>query len=97
MVLHMLNYYIILESESTNTSHIFNSLYLGNFPGGSVERIWLPMQEMWVLSLGQEEEETATHSNILAWEIKWTEQPGGIQSIRSQELDVIKHFGNYYF
>ena len=36
MVLHMLNYYIILESESTNISHIFNSLYLGNFPGGSV-------------------------------------------------------------
>ena len=55
------------------------------------------MQEMWVLSLGQEEEETATQSNILAWEIKWTEQPGGIQSLRSQELDVTKHFGNYYF
>ena len=36
MVLHMLNYYIILESESTNISHIFNSLYFGDFPGGSV-------------------------------------------------------------
>ena len=34
------------------------------------------MQEKWVLSLGQEdllEEEMATHSNILAWEIPWTE------------------------
>ena len=58
------------------------------------------MQEMWVLSLGQEEsleEEMATHSSILAWETKWTEEPGGIQSIRSQELDVTEHFGNYYF
>ena len=34
---------------------------------------------MWVLSLGQEdplEKEMATHSNILAWEIPWTEEPG---------------------
>ena len=36
-------------------------------------------QEMQVRSLGQEdplEEETATHSSILAWEIPWTEEPG---------------------
>ena len=35
-------------------------------------RIWLPMQEMWVRSLGQEnpwEEEMVTHFSILAWEI----------------------------
>ena len=40
-------------------------------------------QEMQVRSLGQEdplEEETATHSSILAWEIPWTEEPGGLQS-----------------
>ena len=37
-------------------------------------------QEMWVWSLGQEyplEEEMKTHSSILAWEIPWTEKPGG--------------------
>ena len=37
----------------------------------------------WVLSLDQEyplEEEMATHSNTLAWEIPWTEKPGGLQS-----------------
>ena len=37
------------------------------------------MQEMWVQPLGQEdllEEEMATHSSILAWEIPWTEDPG---------------------
>ena len=40
------------------------------------------MQETKVLSLGQEdspEKEMATHFNILAWEIPWTEEPGGLQ------------------
>ena len=38
------------------------------------------MQETWVKSLGWEgplEKEMATHSSILAWEIPWTEEPGG--------------------
>ena len=42
------------------------------------------MQEMRVIFLGQEdslEKEMATHSSILAWEISWTEEPGGLQSI----------------
>ena len=41
-------------------------------------------QEMWVQSPGQEdslEKEMATHSNILAWKIPWTEEPGGLQSM----------------
>ena len=45
------------------------------------------MQETQVRSLGQEdplEKETATHSSILAWEIPWTEEPGGLQSMGSQ-------------
>ena len=45
------------------------------------------MQETWVQSMGQEdslEEEMATHSSILAWEIPWTEELGGLQSIASQ-------------
>ena len=32
------------------------------------------------------EEEMATHSNILAWEIPRTEEPGGLQSMRSQRV-----------
>ena len=42
------------------------------------------MQEMLVRSLGQEdrlEKGMATHSSILAWEITWTEEPGGLQSM----------------
>ena len=40
------------------------------------------MQEIWVWSLCQEdplEKGMATHSSILAWEIPWTEEPGGLQ------------------
>ena len=51
-------------------------------------KILLPMQKMQVQSLGQEdplEEEMATHSSILAWEILWTEEPGGLQSMGSQK------------
>ena len=47
------------------------------------------MQEMWVLSLGQEdslEEEMATHSRILAWEIPWMEEPGGQEYTGLQRL-----------
>ena len=45
------------------------------------------MHETWVRSLGWEdplEEGMATHSSILAWRIRWTEEPGGLQSIGSQ-------------
>ena len=43
----------------------------------------LEKQETWVRSLGWEdllEKEMATYSIILAWEIPWTEEPGGLQS-----------------
>ena len=53
------------------------SLY--SHPGGSAVRIRLPMEEMQIWSLGQEdplEKEMTTHSSILAWEFPWTEEPG---------------------
>ena len=43
-------------------------------------------------SLSQEdplEKEIATHSSVLAWEIPWTEEPGGLPSMGSQELDML--------
>ena len=58
------------------------------FPGGLTVKNPPEMQEMWVQSLGGEdplEEEMATHSSILAWEIPWTEEPDGLQSMRLQE------------
>ena len=41
------------------------------------------IQETWVRSLGYEdplEEGMVTHSSVLAWEILWTEEPGGLSS-----------------
>ena len=52
------------------------------------QRIHLSEQETWVWSRDWEdplEKETATHFNILAWEISWTEEPGRLQSMRSQK------------
>ena len=47
------------------------------------------MQEIQAWSLDQEEpleKEMATHSSILAWEIPWTEEPAGLQSMGSQRV-----------
>ena len=59
--------------------------YVG-FPGHSAVKNPPAMQELQerqVPSLGWEdplEEDMATHSSILAWEIPWTKEPGGLQS-----------------
>ena len=47
------------------------------------------MRETQVQSLGREdllEKEMATHSSILAWEIPWMEEPGGLQSMGSRRV-----------
>ena len=49
------------------------------------------MQETWIQSLGQEdplEKGMATHSSILAWEIPWTEEPGGLQLVGHRESNM---------
>ena len=49
------------------------------------------MQETWVQFLDQEnplEKEMITLSSILAWRIPWTEEPGRLQSVGSQESDM---------
>ena len=50
----------------------------------------LSMQETWVRSLGQEdplEKEMPTHSSILDWKIPWTEETGGLQSLRLKRIE----------
>ena len=57
------------------------------FLGGSGGKNPLAVQETQVRSLGGEdplEKEMATHSNILAWKIPWTEDPGWLQTMGSQ-------------
>ena len=59
------------------------------FPGGLVVKNPVAKQETWVRSLGRKdplEKEMATHSSILAWKIPWTEEPGWVQSMRSQRV-----------
>ena len=71
------------------------------FPGGSAVKNPPAMQKMqetpWVRPLGQEdplEKAIATHSSVLAWEILWTEEPGGLPSTGSHRVghaEVILH------
>jgi len=54
-------------------------------------RISLLMQEMWGLIPGSGrtlEKEMATHCRILTWEIPWTEEPVGLQSMGSQKRET---------
>ena len=81
--------------------HYRSAPLLLGFPGGSVVKsasliaqlVKNPsaMQETWVSFLVWEdplEKEMAIHSSILAWRIPWTEEPGGLQSMESQEQDT---------
>ena len=49
-----------------------------------------PVQEMWVQSLARkdalEKLKMITHSSTLSWEIPWTEEPGGLQSMGLQRV-----------
>ena len=62
------------------------------FPGGSVVKnlpVMQETQEAWIRSLGWDdplEKEVTTHSSILAWKILWPEEPGRLQSMRSQRV-----------
>ena len=54
--------------------------------------------ETHVRSLGGEdplEKEMATHSSTVAWKIPWTEEPGRLQSMESQELDTTEQLHTY--
>ena len=58
------------------------------------------VQETWVWFLGQKdplEKEMAIHSSILAWRIPWTEEPGGLQSMGSQESDTTEWLSLHYY
>ena len=59
-----------------------------DFPGGSMVKDMSPKKEMQVQFLGWEdplEEEMEIHSSIFVYEIPRTEEPGGLQSMGSQE------------
>ena len=57
----------------------------GNFQGESYTT-GLESKQSWFL-----EEQMATHCSILAWEILWTEEPGGLQCMESQSQDMTEY------
>ena len=72
------------------------------FPGGSVvENLLVNSGDTRdvgsIPGLGRSlEEGMGTHCSTLAWRIPWTEEPGGIQSMRSQESDMTEHKQNFF-
>ena len=67
-------------------------MVLGSPPEAQLAKNLPAIQETQVPSLGQEgplEEGMATYSSILAWEIPWTEESGGLESMGSQKLDTV--------
>ena len=68
---------------------------LKGFLAGTVVKNLPAKQETWVQSLGQEDplkKEMATHSSVLAWRISWTEEPGGLQSIRGKSQTQLSNY-----
>ena len=78
-----------LDSQMDSFANYTLALAIYSFPAGSVVKNSPVKQETWVRSLGQEnplEKERATHSSILAWEIPWTEEHVGLQSMGLQRV-----------
>ena len=78
---------VILFSKIIN--HGYNNLNNGASLVAQMVNYLPAMRKTQVRSLGWEdalEKEMATHSNILAWRIPWTEEPGGLQSTGLQRV-----------
>ena len=76
----------MIDVQLTLKSHLCGKRR--GFPGGLVVKNLPAMREIGVQSLGQEdplEKEMAMHSSIPAWEILWTEEPGGLQFMGLQK------------
>ena len=86
---------VLLTLMSNGVISSVNQLY-GNrgFPGGSVVKNPSANTGDMGSILGQGDtlgKKMATHPNILAWEIPWTEEPGGLQSRGHKESNVTEH------
>ena len=77
---------LLTAYSSKNLINCMTLILLLVFPGGSVVKSLSAVQKTQVWSLSWEdplEKEMATHSSILSWEIPWTDEPGGLQSMGS--------------
>ena len=87
--------YLFLFSPVTQMLGFWYCFFKLGFLSASGKKICQPGQERWVWSQGAEDtlgEEMATHSNILAWEIPWMVEPGGLHNpMGCKELDTPEH------
>ena len=71
------------------------------FPSGSDGKEFSAVQEIWVLSLGQEdspEKGISTHSSTPAWRIPWTVEPGELHgSMGHKEFDMTEQLTLSHF
>ena len=77
-----------LSRNLSENQYYFQKLVWASQVAQMVKKL-LAMQETWVSSLAWEdslEKGMDTHFSILAWEIPWTEEPGGLQSMGSQRV-----------
>ena len=72
----------ILFFSSLPKYYVVEGKELKNLPAMQETRVWSPGRE------DPLEKEMATHCSILAWETPWTEEPGGLQFMESQESDT---------
>ena len=89
-------FYSVISAKGINLKEANRNKW--DFPGGSVIKNLPAKKRIWVQSLGWKdalEKEMATHSSILAWEIPWTEEPGRLQSMGSQESDTTEHLNDH--
>ena len=56
---------------------------------------YLPLASLYCLVTFHMEKEMAIHSDILAWRIPWTEEPGGLRSMRSQSRRWLKQLSTH--
>ena len=64
----------------------------------SVESSLTKVRFQWkIKKITNMEKEMATHSRILAWRIPWTEKPGRLQSMRSQESDMTEQLNHHHY
>ena len=86
------NYHFLFYEVSISNISKYNTEKLKRtdcFPVAQTAKDLPAMQETWVQTLSQEdllEKAMATHSNLLAWEIPWMEEPGKLESMGSQRV-----------
>ena len=78
------NFYIVTPNTEWSLSDYLVAQMVNNLPAMQETRVWSLEQE-YPLEKGM-----ATHSNIFAWRISWTKEPGGLQSKGRKELGTTK-------